>query len=251
MNKDYLRTFYKDTDDDYGLVKAPNLDALTKAIDSLRGDRSIERYAYECGFSAGTLARTINGKRIRPISLNDCKAMYEHKAPESSITFEMLLAANGYVKKIKMSSAVHDADRRTAVLNKTKGRNGNDQPHSFKKKSKTIHKAVCFKPVPEKEDDDSLTFRVADEYKNFLKNLGIYSLTLTMEKRQELYKLKETLFNDNWLVTCLDSYVKSLNSEEKENEEMFKKYFSTGKDFKYPKKSASSIKQDLDIAIFH
>ena len=88
--------FWKKLDEtDFAIISTVNNQALSVLINKMRGDRTLEKYAYECDVAISTLYRCINGERKRPYHYDILLALYQGKSPECEIGFEYLLAANG------------------------------------------------------------------------------------------------------------------------------------------------------------
>lgn len=88
--------FWKTLDKtDYAVISSINCHALKQLIDIMRGSRTIEKYAYDCGLTASTLYRTCNGTRKQPLQYEYLLSLYEQKEPNCGVYFEHLLAANG------------------------------------------------------------------------------------------------------------------------------------------------------------
>ena len=57
--------------------------------------RTGAKFCEECGISTATFSRFINGHNVKPCTKEFLRKIAEHAAPDSGVTFERLLAANG------------------------------------------------------------------------------------------------------------------------------------------------------------
>lgn len=90
--------FWKTLDKtDYAIISSINLDAMSKLIEMMRGKRTVEKYAYECGIGASTIYRTCSKGRRKPLQYEQLISLYEHRELDCGVGFEHLLAANGMV----------------------------------------------------------------------------------------------------------------------------------------------------------
>lgn len=98
MNKHKKRNFdfwKKVNERDIVSISGANNQAMALLINAMRGERTLERYAYECKISTSTLYRSFQGTRKKSIPYNILISLYEHKDINCDIDFESLLEANG------------------------------------------------------------------------------------------------------------------------------------------------------------
>lgn len=88
--------FWKKLDKkDFAIISSINNYAIGVLIDKMRGNRTLEQYAYECDVSTSTLYRAINDERKRPFHYDILLALYQKRDVNCGVGFEHLLAANG------------------------------------------------------------------------------------------------------------------------------------------------------------
>ena len=81
--------------------------SLARLVDLAKGPyRTMKEYANACGINPSTLSRIINGKNKGKSKIENIEKMAEYADPESGVTLEMLLDANGYVNVRKRTRTV-------------------------------------------------------------------------------------------------------------------------------------------------
>lgn len=80
---------------DFVIVSGFNYIAMKHFIDLMRGERSLEKYAYACGMSTSSLYRMASRDKKKPLQYEQLKALYENRDPSCKVEFRHLFAANG------------------------------------------------------------------------------------------------------------------------------------------------------------
>jgi len=83
----------------YVKTSEPDKDRLAELVVAARGKRTSQQFAIECGVNPSTLTRILN-KQNKGSSKDDLiYAIAEHAAPESGVTLDELMHANGMTKQ--------------------------------------------------------------------------------------------------------------------------------------------------------
>lgn len=83
----------------YVKTSEPDKDRLADLVIAARGNRTSQQFAIECGVNPSTLTRILN-KQNKGSSKDDLiYAIAEHAAPESGVTLDELMHANGMSKQ--------------------------------------------------------------------------------------------------------------------------------------------------------
>lgn len=91
-----VQTMAEERQTEYIQVHTPDIMKIGEYVIKAKGvNRTMAQFAEECGIGASTLSRIANGKITKPLSADVVKAIYEHRDPESKISFDMFMAANG------------------------------------------------------------------------------------------------------------------------------------------------------------
>ena len=91
-----VQTMAEERQTEYIQVHTPDIMKIGEYVIKAKGvNRTMAQFAEECGIGASTLSRIANGKITKPLSVDVVKAIYEHRDPESKISFDMFMAANG------------------------------------------------------------------------------------------------------------------------------------------------------------
>lgn len=106
--------------DDWEQAIVPDFNELANLVNAAKGDdRTMGQFAEECGTSSSTLSRVVNKRNTRPMALELLKSIAEHAALQSNVSFEQLLRANGWRKKIRKDSPMdRDISRRREMMNR-------------------------------------------------------------------------------------------------------------------------------------
>lgn len=106
--------------DDWEQAIVPDFNELANLVNAAKGDdRTMGQFAEECGTSSSTLSRVVNKKNTRPMALELLKSIAEHAALQSNVSFEQLLRANGWRKKIRKDSPMdRDLSRKHEMMNR-------------------------------------------------------------------------------------------------------------------------------------
>lgn len=100
----------------------PDKRALAALLNRAKGDRTMKEFAGLCGVNPSTLTRIMQQTNRGSSTLELITAIADNAAPESGVTFDALLTANGYTRIYSPSSmpayASHvEAMARNAILN--------------------------------------------------------------------------------------------------------------------------------------
>ena len=85
---------------DYIRTGKADLEALSQLVLSAKGSRSMNDFANDCEVNTSTISRIINMKNTTACSDEVLVAVSKAADPESGVTLEQLLAANGMVKLV-------------------------------------------------------------------------------------------------------------------------------------------------------
>lgn len=85
---------------DYIRTGKADLEVLSQLVLSAKGERSMNDFANECGVNTSTISRIINMKNTTACSDEVLVAISKAADPNSGVTLEKLLAANGMVKLV-------------------------------------------------------------------------------------------------------------------------------------------------------
>ena len=85
---------------DYIRTGKADLEVLSQLVLSAKGKRSMNDFANECGVNTSTISRIINMKNTTACSDEVLVAISKAADPNSGVTLEKLLAANGMVKLV-------------------------------------------------------------------------------------------------------------------------------------------------------
>lgn len=84
---------------DYVRVTSPDLNVIAELTKRAKGTRTLSAFARLCGISLPTMSLVVNCKYNFPLSDGMIRAIAENADPESNVTEEVLLEANGMAKK--------------------------------------------------------------------------------------------------------------------------------------------------------
>lgn len=224
LNKrDYTSTFWKELGDSFTVICAPDNRALSILINKARGNRSLDRFAHECNFSANTLYRTLRLERIRPIAYKDILSMAAHAAEGSGVTLEQLMAANGMSANPRLEEARREIEttvKQVRGLNET-GTSGQNVTRP-----------------------GSLT-----ERERFLSDLAFYTGIHNPRKIEAVNAKKEGMFNDHAMRCILSEYRRLSELEDAQKAARLREYMETGKWQDSPEKKSCHYKFVLDQMI--
>ena len=85
---------------DYIRTGKADLEVLSQLVLSAKGERSMNDFANECGVNTSTISRIINMKNTTACSDEVLVAISKAADPNSGVTLDKLLAANGMVKLV-------------------------------------------------------------------------------------------------------------------------------------------------------
>lgn len=91
---------------DYVRVTKPDLNVISELVKRAKGTRKLSDFAKLCDISLATMSLIVNGKARSPLSDALVRAISENADPESNVTEEVLLEANGMAKKETRRSSV-------------------------------------------------------------------------------------------------------------------------------------------------
>lgn len=93
MEKNYVR------------YAAPSKARFAALLDQARGTRTMKRFAEECGVNPSTFSRIYNQANKGASSEELIRLIAEHAAPESGVTLDMLMEANGFIPEGSLFAA--------------------------------------------------------------------------------------------------------------------------------------------------
>lgn len=85
---------------EYARSKKADVETMSQLVLAAKGDMTMKQFANKCGVNTSTISRIINMKTETVCSDEIILAISENAVPESGVTLEKLLAANGMVKLI-------------------------------------------------------------------------------------------------------------------------------------------------------
>lgn len=126
----------------------PDKSALAALLNRAKGDRNMKEFAGLCGVNPSTLTRIMQQTNRGSSTLELIEAIAANAAPESGVTFDALLNANGYTRIYSASSvpayASHaEAIARNAILNELLLRNADVH---LENTMYQISKSMAFQP---------------------------------------------------------------------------------------------------------
>lgn len=84
--------------EEYVQARVPDKTRLAELINQCKGpDRTMNDFCTECGISPATMSRIINGKNVKAVDTDFLKAVWDHRTPNSSVKWDNLMRADGYV----------------------------------------------------------------------------------------------------------------------------------------------------------
>lgn len=91
-------------------VAGPNKKALAELLINGKGEgRTMGQYAVECGSNRSAFSRIVNQSYKGPLSAKTIEAIAEHADPESGVTIDMLMGANGMARVLDSSTVFRDS----------------------------------------------------------------------------------------------------------------------------------------------
>ena len=95
----------------YVYVGKPDLKRLGELITRAKGpNRTMAQFAEECGIGASTMSRIANGKITKPVSMDNLKAIYEHRDKSFTNPFVELVACNGMMPESEYNEVSKKTD---------------------------------------------------------------------------------------------------------------------------------------------
>ena len=85
---------------EYARSKRADTEALSQLVLAAKGNMTMKKFANKCGVNTSTISRIINMKTETVCSDEIILAISENAVPESGVTLEDLLAANGLIKMV-------------------------------------------------------------------------------------------------------------------------------------------------------
>ena len=232
------------TDSTYAITSGPDLEALGKLIDIARGDRTLERFAFECKTTACFFYRIIQRTRSRNLMIKQLRMIYEHAEPGCGITMEKLIHANGMIEQDPTVES-----KRLGSINSIM-----NEPEP-KNKTKTIRI-----PRPKMQNEDIVTGlypfaqdRVHEEsinYDQFLHDLSIYASGKTREEIKYLHTEKEKLYKNPEVMDLLVKFRNTSISDIDERLTVIRNYYLNNGELSPANNSADTYRNKLDQIIF-
>ena len=74
-----------------------NKEKFAELLERAKGERTMKEFAEECGVNPSTFSRIYNKVNKGASSIKLIKSIADHAAPDSKVTFDMLMEANGYL----------------------------------------------------------------------------------------------------------------------------------------------------------
>lgn len=190
--------FHTEVSDDYTVYKKTDVAALVKAIDIIKGKKTIEEFAKECEINPIIFYRTYSGERVAPIHFSDCVKIYNKRCPECRLSFDDLLSANGYIRKDRYEEALKEMDDNLDTIANMPGRNagqtrkrGGRPPKD--KNLENLTTECGFDPA-------------ALSYDEFLDDLAYYSMGKPVETLKLLHEKQHRLFQNKDFVKLIRLY---------------------------------------------
>lgn len=126
----------------------PDKQALAALLNRARGDRTLKEFAGLCHVNPSTLTRIVKQTNRGSSTLELIEAIADNAAPESGVTLDALLNANGYTRIYSVSSTPAytshvEAMARNAILNGLLLRNAEVHLENTKYR---ISKSMSFQP---------------------------------------------------------------------------------------------------------
>lgn len=106
---------------EYARSKKADVETMSQLVLAAKGDMTMKKFANKCGVNTSTISRIINMKTETVCSDEIILAISQNAVPESGVTLEKLLAANGMVKLVPdVVEEVTDADPNNETKQKDK-----------------------------------------------------------------------------------------------------------------------------------
>ena len=208
----YQKTFWKEIGDDFAVICLPNLDLLASLILLAKGNRSMERFAYECQVATSSLYTVLNGKRKRNLSYRTIASIHKHAAPGSGVTMAMLRAANGMSGKLETNEMRKDIESNMKKAQKfVKGFN-----EAVPENNKTRGQSSLVTP------------EFISEYEMFVWDLNFFLYHLPKEKAMGILCRRTELFEDKSFVQAVNRFHTLAEDEKEEHMAMLYNFAKTG-----------------------
>lgn len=92
---------------EYTLVRKCDKETLATLVNMAKGEsRTMKEYADACGIDPSTLSRIVNRKNRGKSKIENIEKLAEHADPDSGVTLDMLLEANGYVSVQRKANTI-------------------------------------------------------------------------------------------------------------------------------------------------
>ena len=236
---------------EYLKVANGDIELMGNVIHQMRGRRTVGDYSMDCGFGGRTLSTvTGNERKSDYISGSMMFAIYENRDPESDITEDNVLAANGCIKveyldsmrrKMMKEGILVDPETCPDISSASLSDFGNgcfslynpsmEKPASRIKEEQRGRKTKADLSVSTQEILDnmeqSLTGkeRKADKYVAFLLDLAKFSLALDAKEYNALRHHVHSLSEDVFFCTVLHEYCELVEYDDEHDMEELKKFF--------------------------
>ncbi len=233
-------------------LKVANGDAelMGNVVHQMRGHRTVPDYSMDCGYAGRTLTRITGNERKSDISEKMMSVLYENRDPESIITDDNVLAANGCIKT-EYLDAMRRKMVRDGVFVVTKmpemgadifSDHGDgcfslctmEQPVEFKAKTKkrrgrklkVAMSMDTMKVVENMEKTLTEKERKADSYVAFLWDLAKFSLALSAKEYNVLRYHVRRLSEDAFFCAVLHDYCELVEYDDAHDMEKLRKFFN-------------------------
>ena len=234
------------TDSTYAITSSPDLEALGKLIDIARGERTLERFAYECGTTACFFYRIIQQTRSRNLMIKQLRMIFEHAEPGCGITMEELIHANGMIEQDPAAESKRQCSV-TKIMNKTEPKNKTSIIHVPRPKMQNEEIITGLYPFA-KDGVDKEKENVT--YDQFLHDLSVYASNKNKEDLKFLHLKKDTLYQNPEVMKLLVLYRNSLITNMDERLSVIRNYYLNNGELTPTNNSADSYRNKLDQIIF-